>query len=121
MAMTGIFEVDEAKCVKCGACVRDCAFGALKMADGAPRMVFPERCMKCQHCLAICPTGAVTFDGRRPEDSVPVKDLALPTLDEVENWMRGDSRGDGRHSPHDAVLRDALRPASGALRALRPA
>ena len=85
--MAGIFEVDGAKCVKCGACVRDCAFGALKMADGAPRMVFPERCMKCQHCLAICPTGAVTFDGRKPEDSVLMKGLALPTLDEVENWF----------------------------------
>ena len=86
--MKDVFEVDGAKCVKCGACVRDCAFGALKMADGTPRMAFPERCMKCQHCLAICPTGAVTFDGRKPEDSVPVKGLALPTLDEVENWMR---------------------------------
>ena len=82
--MAGIFEVDGAKCVKCGACVRDCAFRALKMVDGTPRMAFPERCMKCQHCLAVCPTGAVTFDGKRPEDSVPVKDLpplqSCPTL-----------------------------------------
>lgn len=29
--MAGIFEVDDAKCVSCGACVRDCAFHALKM------------------------------------------------------------------------------------------
>ena len=47
--MADIFEVDEAKCVSCGACVRDCAFRALKMEGGAPRMAFPDRCMKCQH------------------------------------------------------------------------
>ena len=87
--MSSLFEVDESKCVKCGACVRDCAFRALKSADdGTPKMAYPDKCMRCQHCLAICPVGAVTFDGRKPEDSVPVKDLSLPTLDEVENWMR---------------------------------
>ena len=86
--MTDIFKVDGAKCVKCGACVRDCAFRVLKMEDGAPQMAFPDRCMKCQHCLAVCPVGAVTFDGKRPEDSVPVKGLRLPDLDAVENWLR---------------------------------
>jgi len=87
--MSSLFEVDESKCVKCGACVRDCAFRALKSADdGTPKMAYPDKCMRCQHCLAICPVGAVTFDGRKPADSVPVKDLSLPTLDEVENWMR---------------------------------
>ena len=86
--MADLFEVDGSKCVSCGACVRDCAFRALKMEGGAPRMAFPDRCMKCQHCLAVCPTGAVTFDGKRPEDSVPVKDLPLPSLESVENWLR---------------------------------
>ena len=86
--MADIFEVDETKCVKCGACVRDCAFRALKMDDVKPRMAYPDRCMKCQHCLAVCPTGAVVFDGKRPEDSVPTGDLPLPSLESVENWMR---------------------------------
>ena len=86
--MAELFEVDGAKCVKCGACVRDCAFRALKMEDAGPRMAFPDRCMKCQHCLAVCPTGAVTFDGKRPEDSLPARDLPLPSLESVENWLR---------------------------------
>ena len=29
----GLFKVDGAKCVKCGLCVQDCAFGALRMDD----------------------------------------------------------------------------------------
>jgi len=87
--MSEIFEVDAAKCRRCGACVRDCAFRALRAeAGGMPKMAFPDRCMKCQHCLAVCPFGAVTFDGRRPEDSVPAKGLELPGAASVENWLR---------------------------------
>jgi len=84
-----IFELDRQKCLKCGACVRDCAFRALRTdADGSPDMAFPERCMRCQHCLAICPTGAIAFDGKRPDDSVPAADVELPSAAAVENWLR---------------------------------
>ena len=90
MRMTNdLFSLDRAKCLKCGACVRDCAFRALRQdAEGFPQMANPERCMRCQHCLAVCPAGAVEFDGRRPEDSVATKDLALPSAEAVENWLR---------------------------------
>ena len=84
-----LFEVDKTKCVKCGACVKDCAFRALKAgAEGYPEIPKPEKCMRCQHCFAICPVGAITFNGHRPEDAVPTRGLALPTADEVENWMQ---------------------------------
>ncbi len=87
--MNELFKVDGVKCVKCGACVRDCAFRALGTADdGFPRLAHSERCMRCQHCLAVCPVGAVTFDGFRAEDSVSTRGLDLPGLDAVENWMR---------------------------------
>ena len=84
--MKDVFEVDGAKCVKCGACVRDCAFGALKMADGAPRMAFPDRCMKCQHCLAVCPAGALTCDGYSPDRCVPAG--PLPDESRMMNLIR---------------------------------
>lgn len=105
--MDDIFKIDGTKCVKCGACVRDCAFRALGTGgDGVPRLAHPERCMRCQHCLAVCPVGAIAFDGRRPEDSVPVKELALPGLDEVENWMR--TRRSMRHFAAEDVDRATL-------------
>ncbi len=110
--MGGLFEVDGAKCVKCGACVRDCAFRALRQrADGAPEMAWPDRCMRCQHCLAVCPTGAVAFDGRKAEDSVPTKGLELPSADAVANWLRTRrsvrrfSSADVDRSRLDAILR----------------
>lgn len=84
-----LFKLDRTRCVKCGSCVRDCFFGALGMDDdGWPAIKHQEKCMHCQHCFAICPKGAVEFDGRRPEDSVQVQGLALPTSEEVGNFLR---------------------------------
>jgi NAD-dependent dihydropyrimidine dehydrogenase PreA subunit/nitroreductase len=84
-----LFELDRSRCVKCALCVKDCFFGALKTGeDGFPSMVDPEKCMRCQHCLAICPKGAVTFNGKRPEDSLPVEGLAVPSIVQMENYMR---------------------------------
>ena len=72
---TPMIEVDRTKCVKCGACVRDCIVEVLKPdAEGFPA-VAPELerfCLNCQHCLAICPQGAVTCHGVTPgECSAP--------------------------------------------------
>lgn len=84
-----LFEVDASRCVRCGACVRDCFFGALKAAeDGLPTLKNPDRCMRCQHCLAICPKAAVTFDGKDPSRSVVRAEAALPSAEAVENWIR---------------------------------
>ena len=86
--MIDLFKIDDSKCVKCGTCVRDCAFRALRSGeDGLPRLAAADRCMRCQHCLAICPVGAITLDGKRPEDSKPLKGLALPSAEAVANWM----------------------------------
>lgn len=86
--MIDLFKIDGSKCVKCGACVRDCAFRALRSGeDGLPRLAAADRCMRCQHCLAICPVGAITLDGKRPEDSKPLKGLVLPSAEAVANWM----------------------------------
>ena len=69
------FFVDESKCVKCGACIRDCA---VEILEFDPVREFPhvipgaeDACTRCQHCLAVCPTGAVEIFGRDPEESMP--------------------------------------------------
>lgn len=83
-----LFAVDSRKCVRCGACVRDCAFGALKAdGQGAPYMASPEKCMRCQHCLVVCPTGAVALDGRTTADCPPAAGAELPSPTAVRNWL----------------------------------
>lgn len=105
--MIDLFQVDAVKCVKCGACVRDCSFRALRSGDdGTPSLAFPERCTRCQHCLAVCPTGAVTLDGKRPEDSAPLSGMTLPGAEAVANWMA--TRRSVRQFAAEDVDRDVL-------------
>ena len=73
--------VDAGKCVRCGACIRDCAPRILEFGvDGFPRLVAggEERCTRCQHCLAICPEGALSILGRAPEASAPNRNVPPP-------------------------------------------
>ena len=55
--------IDKSKCVRCGACMRDCIVHVLtKGEDGYPafRKEDERFCLNCQHCLAVCARGAVT-------------------------------------------------------------
>ncbi len=105
--MNNIFQIDEAKCVRCGTCVRDCAFKVLKTGDdGRPVMSDAAKCMRCQHCFAICPTGAVKFDGHAAEEAAETASLALPKAIETENWMR--TRRSIRHFTDEDVSRESL-------------
>ncbi len=70
------FTVDPAKCIRCGACIRDCAPAILKFGvSGFPELIEGEAssCTKCQHCLAVCPEAAVSIFGREPGASLPVE------------------------------------------------
>lgn len=83
------FNVDSSACLRCGACVRDCAFKVLSFGkNGLPAILNPEKCMRCQHCFAVCPAGAITFDGVKASDVAAVKDVELPDAVHVANWIK---------------------------------
>lgn len=102
-----LFELDRGRCIACGLCVKECAFKALRRGDdGRPDLPDEAKCMRCQHCLAVCPKGAIVFDGCRPEDSVPLAGLELPTAAAAENWLR--TRRSIRHFCQEDVDRALL-------------
>ena len=82
--------IDEAKCLRCGACAEDCPAGCLTMdsAAGVPVVAGDgaKRCLACQHCLAICPVGALSVFGRDP-DAAEVNEK-LPVPGELLNLIR---------------------------------
>lgn len=86
------FTVDQAKCTKCGQCVRDCPSRIIERTGDAVPFIRPEseeNCIRCQHCLAICPAAAVSIFGRDPANSLPLTARSFPKLDKMINLVRG--------------------------------
>lgn len=73
-------------CVGCGACVRDCPTGALKLEGGRVIAKKPEACIACLHCVAVCSAGALTLNGVSAAQCAT--EAALPKPEEVKNLIR---------------------------------
>ncbi|MEY8382485.1 4Fe-4S binding protein [Christensenellaceae bacterium 44-20] len=53
--------VDLEKCTRCGACVRRCPFGALRMGQEG-LLHAPGKCVgECGICRLVCPEDAITY------------------------------------------------------------
>ena len=69
-------KIDSAKCIHCGACVKDCITYSLEQDESGLAKIAKNgesNCISCQHCFAICPVGAISFDNNNPEDANNVK------------------------------------------------
>lgn len=51
------FKVDGNRCIKCGACAKNCPVGNIKM-DGNGKFSFGGDCVMCTRCSFNCPTNA---------------------------------------------------------------
>lgn len=78
-------EVSE-KCVGCGACVKDCPVGALKLEAGRAAVRKTDVCINCLHCVAVCPTSALTMNGVGAANCA--NEASLPNAEEVKNLIR---------------------------------
>lgn len=106
------FHVDESKCIRCGACIRDCAPAILEFDPDSeyPRVIpgTEPGCTRCQHCLAVCPRAAVEIFGRDPEESLPGN--AVPDPDEILSLIANRrSFRSYRHENLDRVTLDKLK------------
>ncbi|MFD3157753.1 EFR1 family ferrodoxin [Haloimpatiens sp. FM7330] len=51
--------IDYNRCIKCGACAKNCPTGNINIEDG--EITFNSSCISCQRCLHICPVNAFLY------------------------------------------------------------
>ena len=62
-----VIKIDENRCTGCGACVKGCHGGVLRIVDGKARIVNEMYCDGLGACIGECPAGAITLEEREAE------------------------------------------------------
>lgn len=79
--------VDEAKCIKCGKCIKVCPSGIFRWnGEGSSRSVVAEdvqTCIRCGHCAAVCGAAAINHSLFAAEKVHTVDVTALPSPEQV--------------------------------------
>jgi heterodisulfide reductase subunit A len=87
-ASGAISEVDEDKCIACGACISVCKYGAIEFHDtpqGKKARVIPVLCKGDGLCNSKCPAGAISAKHFTDEQIFAAIDAAAPALAEVHS------------------------------------
>jgi heterodisulfide reductase subunit A len=83
IASGAVCEVDEERCVSCGACITCCTYGAIEFHDtpkGKKARVNPVLCKGDGLCNAKCPTGAIILKHFTDEEIISQIDAAMEEL-----------------------------------------
>ena len=54
------FKVDKSKCAGCGACLKVCPYGAIKIGEDGKAVINKEKCRNCGKCKEIYPFDAIS-------------------------------------------------------------
>ena len=85
IASGSVCEVDEKKCMGCGACAPVCEYGAIELREtrqGKKAMVNPVLCKGDGLCNAMCPTGAIQLKHFTDEELLSTIDAAVAIEEE---------------------------------------
>lgn len=53
------FEIDQSKCAGCGACLKFCPHGAIKIGKDGKATIDTNKCRDCGKCKESCPFNAI--------------------------------------------------------------
>jgi heterodisulfide reductase subunit A len=84
-----VCEVDEKKCMGCGACISACTYGAIEFRDtrqGKKAVVNPVICKGDGLCNAKCPTGAIVLKHFTDEELLSQIDAAVPPEEDLQEF-----------------------------------
>ncbi|MBR5856308.1 MAG: nitroreductase family protein [Bacteroidales bacterium] len=82
-----LLDIDRAKCIKCGKCVKVCPSKIFVWNRGnntaSVKVEEPQNCIKCGHCAAVCQAGAINHS-LFPKEKVHSVDFSqMPSPEQV--------------------------------------
>jgi len=83
-----VCEVDEKKCIGCGACSSACTYGAIELREikqGKKAVVNPVLCKGCGLCNTKCPTEAISLKHFTNEEFLSQIDEAIPKEETMQH------------------------------------
>jgi len=83
VASGSVCEIDEKKCMGCGACVSVCAYGALELT-GKKAVINPVLCKGDGLCNAKCPTGAISLKHFTDQELLSEIDAVIPEAEIIK-------------------------------------
>jgi len=86
-ASGSVCEVNEQKCMGCGACIAVCAYGAIELREtrqGKKAVVNPILCKGDGLCNAKCPTGAIQLKHFTDEELLSQIDAMVPAEENLQ-------------------------------------
>jgi heterodisulfide reductase subunit A len=89
VASGSVCEVNEKKCMGCGACASICTYGALELREtkqGKKAVVNPILCKGDGLCNSMCPTGAISLKHFTDEEIMTEIDAMIPEEDRVQKF-----------------------------------
>jgi len=84
-----VCEVDEKKCMGCGACISACTYGAIEFREtrqGKKAVVNPVICKGDGLCNSKCPTGAIFLKHFTDEEFMSQIDAAIPEEEIIQQF-----------------------------------
>jgi len=52
-------KINKSKCAGCGACLRVCPYGAIKIGKDGKAVIDKDKCRNCGKCKEVCPFDAI--------------------------------------------------------------
>jgi len=84
-----VCEVNEKKCMGCGACISACTYGAIEFREtrqGKKAVVNPVICKGDGLCNAKCPTGAIVLKHFTDQELLSQIDAAVPAEETIQEF-----------------------------------